>query len=212
MPVPPASSPARRAAASEQPELHARAMDNLLFIRKTMESAGAFTAVPGKGMVAVGIIALAGAAAAQWRVAYSPSVAQQIGIWLAVAAVALIVSAVAIVLKARDAQVPLLTGPGRKFVLSFSPPMLVGALLTLVLLRNGAIGVLPGMWLLLYGTAVVTGGAFSVRPVPLMGLCFMILGAAALFTPAGSGPLMMAAGFGFLHIAFGVLIARRYGG
>ena len=118
----------------------------------------------------------------------------------------------AIVRKARRAHVPLLSGPGRKFLLSFSPPMLVGALLTIVLYRAGLVTTIPGMWLLLYGTAVVAGGAFSVRIVPVMGICFMLAGTLAIFTPAAWNDWIMAAAFGGLHIAFGVPIAWRHGG
>jgi hypothetical protein len=68
------------------------------------------------------------------------------------------------------------------------------------------------MWLLMYGTAIVTGGAFSVRVVPVMGLCIMLLGAAALLAPAHWGDLLMAAGFGVVQIGFGIWIAQRFGG
>lgn len=192
----------------ESPALHARAMDNLAFIRDTMEKAGSFTAVSGWGMVAVGIIASVAAIIASAQ----PSVLRSIYVWLAAAVLAPAVSAWAIWRKARRAHMPLLSGPGRKFLLSFSPPMLVGALLTIVLYRGGVVEAIPGMWLLLYGTAVVAGGSFSVRLIPVMGICFMLAGALALFTPASWNDWIMAAAFGGLHIAFGIPIARRHGG
>jgi len=192
----------------EPPALHARAMDNLAFIRDTMEKAGSFTAVSGWGMVAVGIIASIAAIIASAQ----HSVLRSIYVWIAAAVLAPAVSAWAIWRKARRAHMPLLSGPGRKFLLSFSPPMLVGALLTIVLYRGGVVEAIPGMWLLLYGTAVVAGGSFSVRLIPVMGICFMLAGTLALFTPPNWNDWIMAAAFGGLHIAFGIPIARRHGG
>jgi hypothetical protein len=114
--------------------------------------------------------------------------------------------------KAQSAGTAVFSYSGRRFVLSYVPPIVVGALLTVVLVRAELYSVLPGTWLLLYGTGVVTGGAFSVRVVPLMGLCFMALGTVALLGPPGWGNALLVAGFGCLHIVFGLIIARRYGG
>jgi hypothetical protein len=85
-------------------------------------------------------------------------------------------------------------------------------LLTFALFHAGALTLLPAVWLLLYGTAIVTGGAFSVRVVPVMGLCLMALGTIALFVPAAWGDAFMAAGFGVLQVGFGLWIARHHGG
>jgi hypothetical protein len=132
-------------------------------------------------------------------------------VWLAEAALALVIAVLTIRQKARKSNQPAFSGPASRFILSLAPPLLAGALLTVVLYRD-IFPYLPGLWLLLYGTGVVTGGAFSIRVVPMMGLCFMLAGAAALFSPAGWGNTYMLIGFGGLHIVFGSIIARRYGG
>jgi hypothetical protein len=193
---------------AEDPALHHRAMDNLLFIRQTMERATAFTAVPGWGGVGMGLIALVAAAVAHTRL----SPVEWLVTWLATAVVALTLGGWTMITKARRAGTTVFSYSGRRFVLSYVPPLLVGALLTGALVRADLLQALPGTWLLLYGTGVATGGAFSVRVVPLMGLCFMALGAVALFGPPAWGNLLMAGGFGMLHIVFGLIIARRYGG
>jgi hypothetical protein len=188
--------------------LQSRALDHISYIRHTMEQAGAFTAVPGWGGVAMGVTALgAGVLAARQS---TPDA--WLTVWLGEAVLAFSIGALALVRKARAAGVPLLSGPARKFALGLVPPLVVGALLTAVMAGTDLAILLPGVWLLLYGTAVVTGGAFSVPIVPVMGLCFMALGAAALFAPAAWGNGLLAAGFGALHVVFGLLIARRYGG
>lgn len=200
--------PLRKVTPVEEPALHIRAMDNLAFIRDTMERAGAFTAVSGWGMVIVGVAALTAAAIA----ARQPTEVAWLNTWIAAAVLAPVIMIAAIIRKARAARLPLMSGAGRKFLLSFSPPMVVGALLTIQLYNLGMYDVLPGLWLLSYGTAVVAGGAFSVRVVPVMGFCFMMAGAIALFTPPATNDILMAAAFGGLHIVFGIPIARRHGG
>jgi hypothetical protein len=190
------------------PSLQGRAIDDLRFIRETMENAAAFTAVSGWGMVAVGATAFAAAAVAVAQ----PTVRDQLIAWFAAAAVSIAISAYAIWRKAKRASAPLFHGAGRKFLLSFLPPMTVGAILTYVLLESGNFALVPPMWLMLYGTAVITGGAFSVRVVPLMGLLFIGAGVVSLLLPAWTTHWLLGAAFGALHVIFGLIIARRHGG
>jgi len=203
----PCAGPVRSRRSHPAP-LHQHAIEDLRFIRKTMENAGSFTAVPGWGGVAMGGTALVATALAptpgnRWA---------WLATWLAAGVCAFAIGALAVYDKARRAGTPVLTQPGRKFVLSFFPPLLAGAVLSGVLFRAGLANLLPGVWLLLYGAGVMSAGAFSVPVVPAMGLCFMLAGLAAQFCPGAWGNAVMAVGFGGLHILFGLIIARRYGG
>ncbi len=193
---------------SEPIALGDRARDDLRFIRQTMERGVAFTAVPGRGGVGMGLAALGAAALASGQ----PTAEGWLLVWSLTAVLAVGIGAVAIRRKASRAKLPVLTGVGRKFVLSFLPPAVAGALLTVPLWQVGADALLPGVWLLLYGAAVVTAGTFSVKIVPVMGTCFMVLGALALLGVPADGDLAMALGFGGLHIVFGTMIARKHGG
>ncbi|HSM60085.1 MAG TPA: hypothetical protein VK849_04780 [Longimicrobiales bacterium] len=188
--------------------LHDRAIADLRFIRETMERSGSFTALSGRGVVAMGVIAFAAALVS----GSFPAPGAWITIWLTAAAIGLTIAMATTGTKARSVGTSLLVGAGRKFVWNVIPPLAVGALLTLALVRAGLHEALPGTWLLLYGTGVVTGGAFSVRAVPLMGSAFMALGAVALFAPASWGTYFMALGFGGLHVLFGIVIWRSHGG
>jgi hypothetical protein len=185
-----------------------KAVENLRYIREAMERAGSFTAVPGWGGILMGVSALLTAFISNEL----PSRNAWVAAWLGEAGLAFTIGMWAMYQKAKAASSPLLYGPGRKFALSLCPAMVAGAVFTVVLYANDLVHLMPGTWLLLYGVAIVAGGVFSVRVVPMMGISFMAVGALAMFAPFVWANLFMAAGFGILHIVFGAIIARRYGG
>jgi hypothetical protein len=194
---------------SQPSPIHERALDDLRFIRSAVENAGAFTAVSGTGGVAMGVIGLIAAAIA------APETNQPqlwLTIWLAAAVIATIAGSVAMVRKSRRAGISLLSPPARRFALAFFPALIAGAVLTAALVVRELFDLLPALWLLLYGVAASAGGALSVRVVPFMGLALLLIGLVALFVPLPAANLLLALGFGVVHIAGGVVIIRRYGG
>ncbi|HXV76344.1 MAG TPA: hypothetical protein VD788_08490 [Candidatus Polarisedimenticolaceae bacterium] len=193
---------------AEPATLRRHAIDNLRYIRETMESASSFTAVPGWGGVAMGLTALVAAAAAS----RATSVETWMSIWILDALAAFGIGGFTMARKARAAGIRVSRGAGRRFLLGLSPPLLAALVLTVVFYRAGTAAMIPGTWLLLYGTGVMTAGTSSVRMVPIMGAGFVALGVAALFAPASWSNPLMAVGFGGLHVVFGAVIARRYGG
>lgn len=202
--------PARKLRRTQKPPLalHDRAMDDLRYIRETMERSGSFTHVSGLGVIAMGVIALAAAAVA-WG---ATGLWAWLGAWLGAAGLSFAAASFLMARKSRAEGIPLLTGPGRKFAWNVVPPLVVGAALTVACLEAGTTSLLPGSWLMLYGAAVVAAGSHSVRPVPFMGVLFMTVGMAALLAPPSWGDAFMAAGFGGLHLGFGFVIWRRHGG
>jgi hypothetical protein len=195
------------------PDLAPDPAADLRFIRDTMERSASFTAIPGWGQVILGATALAAAwLAERYSAARPANSAAWLKVWLAEAFLAALIAFLSMRWKANRRGLPLFTGPGRKVALGLFPPLIAGALLTLSLQRAGLESALPPAWLLLYGAGIITGGAYSVSIVPVMGLCFMATGALAVVAPAAWANYFLAAGFGGLHILFGFLIARRHGG
>jgi hypothetical protein len=188
--------------------IHEHAISNLRYIREAMERATAFTSIPGWGGVAIGVTAIAAAAVAQMFVTRR----EWLFIWLGEAVLAAIIGLVTMVRKARRAEVSFSSAPARRFFVSYFAPIAAGAALTLLLVRIGSREALPATWLLLYGASFISSGAFSIRVVPVMGVCYMLLGLAACFTPLAIGNILLGAGFGALHVIFGFIIARSYGG
>jgi hypothetical protein len=190
------------------PSLHGRAAADLRFIRRAMERSATFTAVPGLGGAAMGSIGVAAAALA----AVQPSPERWLAVWLVAASGAFAVGLVAMRRKALRAGVPLSGAAGRRFALGLTAPLFAGAALTGGLWLHGAWALMPSVWLLLYGTGVLLGGAFSVAPMRMLGVSFMALGVVALVTPPSWGNVWLAVGFGGLQVGFGLYVAKRHGG
>jgi len=184
----------------------AHAKETLDYIRKTMESAGNFTAVAGSGMVGVGVIGLVASG-----VATRMGNPVDLRVWVPAAVVAIAMAVLANARKARRMGVPLWSGAFRKLVWVMAPVLVSGSILTFALWRQGAIVLLPGTWLALYGAGVTAGGTLSVRAVRGLGIVLSGLGAVALLQPQWGAPLL-AAGFGVMHVVFGLLLLRRHGG
>ena len=192
----------------EPAPIHEHAISNLRYIREAMERATAFTSIPGWGGVLVGATAVAAAAIghqAETRQAW-------LWTWLIEAMVAAVIAGVTMAMKARGANVSFTGPPARRFFISYLAPIFAGGMLTLLLWRLAEFDALPAAWLLLYGASFVSSGAYSIPVVPVMGVCFMVLGIAACFVPFVVANVLMGVGFGGLHIIFGLIIARRYGG
>ena len=193
---------------AEPVKLSDRAADNLKFIRETMERSTHFTAVPGYGGALMGATAIAAAYIAAQQI----YLRDWLIVWLTEAFLAVAIGVLAMWQKSKLGNTSLFSTPAKKFAFGFVPPLLCGVVITLGLWRFEHYEMMAPVWMLLYGASVVTGGAFSVRIVPVMGWIFMAIGAIAFLLPASFGNILMGASFGLVHIIFGLIIARRYGG
>ena len=189
--------------------IHQHALENLRVIRETMERAGSFTSIPGWGGLAIGLTA-GGAGVVAQRFVAEPRT--WLRVWLVEAAIAAAIGAATMGWKWRRTATPFMSGAARRFFVSYFAPLLAGGALTFTLARRGDFDPIPAVWLLLYGSAFVSSGAFSIRVIPVMGVCFMLLGGVAALVRLPVGNLFLGAGFGGLHVMFGLIIARRYGG
>ncbi len=210
----PPHTPTSRSAAAEvgsapsaATSLHSRAEDNLRFIRASMESATEFTGVSGLGYMLAGVSALGAA----WLASQQASNSGWLVVWMLELLFAATLLLTLTALKARKQGTSLLSSNGKKLLLAFFPAMAVGGVLTLNFFLRDQVATLPGIWLSLYGAAVMTAGAYSVAAIPVMGGIFLLLGSLVLLTDL-SGDLFLGVGFGLLHIGFGFFIWRHYGG
>ena len=198
-------------AAPERTEPHSiggHAADNLRFIRQTMERSATFTAIPGVGGVAMGVVGIAGAVAASQQ----PYGDRWLITWLGAAGIAAIMGLIAMARKASQAGSRLTGANAQRFALGMAAPFVAGAAITYSLWVTRTFSAMPPVWLLLYGAGVLTGGAYSINIVRIIGLFFMALGLIAVVTPPGLGNVWLGIGFGAVHVGFGLYIARYHGG
>ena len=201
------STAQRKPAASNTVALDTHALGTLQYIRASMDAAG-LLAVPGSAGVAMGAVGLL----ATLLVALPAFAPYLFEVWLAAGVVAFVCGSALMVHQALRRGATLYRGPARRFLLCLAPPLLAGAVLTWTLWRYGVERMVPGTWLLLYGCAVAAAGTMTIRPVSIMGGLFVLLGVVTLQLPLSVANVMLGAGFGGLHLTFGILIGRmRHG-
>jgi hypothetical protein len=192
------------------------ARENLLYIRKTLEAAGRLTAVPGRCLIAAGLISIAGAlfngfvSGAPWDHGPYPHLA--LATWGIVLSLSVAIVSLGIYRKSMQTCVPIRPPLLRKLLWSLCPSLFVGALLTNLAVESNHMEWLPVIWLGCYGAAVANGGQVSVAPVRYMGLSFLLAAAGAALSPSSAGLAWLALGFGWLHLIYGAYIARRHNG
>ena len=181
---------------------------NLRYIRRTMEAAHTFTAVPGTGCIAMGCIALLAAALE----AFTPLAAHWLALWVVAAISACATALVFIARKARAQGPSLRNAVARRFFMTLAPAFIAGAILTGILADEVSRATIAGLWLLLYGAGIAASGVFAISVVWSAGVAFMLLGAATFVLPAPFAPAMLALGFGGVHVVLGEIVRRRHGG
>lgn len=184
------------------------AVEHLRYIRNTMEAAHTFTTVPGKGCIAMGITALLAVG-----IESIPQLTPHwLGIWIGAAIVACGSALWFMEQKARQQGLSLRRAVARRFFLTLAPAFIAGAILTGALAGTVDRETITGMWLLLYGTGLAACGLFAIPAVFTAGLAFMGLGTATLWLPPDSSHIVLALGFGGIHLALGTTIVRHHGG
>ncbi len=185
--------------------IESRALSTLAFIRTSIESSTAIV-VPGMAAIVMGAIGLAAAAlAARWP-------GRWLEIWMLAGGAGFGLGGAIVARQITRRGGVRYLGPAKKFLLCLCPVLLAAALLTLVLWVNGLPSALPGLWLLLYGCALLSAStvmsARITRLVGTMGALFGALGIATFALPSGWHTLTLGAGFGGLHLVYGLRIRR----
>jgi uncharacterized membrane protein len=187
--------------------IESRALGTLAYIRTSIETSGSM-AVPGMAGFVMGLIGIVASIVASLPRGSS----HWFGIWLLAAVIALLVGGAMMAREAAQSGHARYLGPVRKFLLCLCPALLAGAVLTFVLWGGGAARFVPGVWLLLYGCAVLSASTVTIartmRLICIMGALFMVLGALAFVSPPSFHTLILGMGFGGLHTIFGILIGQ----
>lgn len=161
-------------------------------------------AVPGSAGIVLGTIALMAAA-----LCLAPGLHKYwLGIWLSAALLGAVLGSILIVRESSLRELRLVGTPLLKFALCLSPSLGAGLVMTAVHWFGGNQHAIPGTWLLLYGCALLTASSATTRVIAALGALFVLFGLTALLLPDDLQLLMLGAGFGGLHVAFGILIAR----
>jgi len=184
--------------------LDSHALGTLQYIRASIDAAG-LLAVPGSAGIAMGAVGVLAALLVALKVVAVP----WLEIWLIAGLVAVAAGTALMVYQVGSRGTALYRGPLRKFLMCLCPPLLVGAVLTWQLWLHGQSTLIPGVWLLMYGCAVMAASTLTRRALAVMGALLAVLGVIALQVPVIDQNAVLGVGFGGLHLLFGILIGGK---
>jgi hypothetical protein len=200
-----------------------RYLDDLKDIKDIMNRSSRFLSLSGLSGVFAGVFALGGAYLAYgtvyksqdylgYRQADMSTETLTTLLLIALATVALAVG-VGILLTTREARKSnqkLWDAQTKRLMINLLIPLVTGGILCLMLLLTGYIGFVAPLTLIFYGLALVNASKYTLTEVRSLGLLEIGLGLLAVHF-IGYGLIFWAAGFGVLHIIYGIVMHIRYG-
>lgn len=188
------------------------AAQNLESIRILMERTGRYSNFSAVSAATAGTLAIAAAAVCRWR-EISFDVPHPwwklIALWAAVFAVAFLQNLFWTWVHARRRGERVWTHLTRAMTMAVLPGFFTGGVLTGFAIVERRLDMLPGIWMLMYGTAVLGAALFAGRNLKIFGALFLLMGAFTIHWRQ-YGVEMMAASFGLLHLGLGLLIAWKF--
>jgi len=88
-------------------------------------------------------------------------------------------------------------------------PMMAGGIFLLKLIEAGVYGLIAPGCLIFYGLALVNGAKYTLGEIRYLGYVMVMLGLINCWFP-GYGLYFWAAGFGVLHIVYGIVMWNKY--
>lgn len=189
-------------------------IDDLRYIRSTMEKSSKFLTLSGISGVAAGCVALIGSVVAYKIVYEKLSFTGSLRIDLLILSALVLILAIALgvyfsLKKARKSGEKLFNGISYGLFRDGGIPLVVGGVFCLILVSNDCPLLVVAAMLIFYGIALIGFGARSYGDIRVLGGCEIFLGIVAGFIPR-YGLLIWTIGFGLLHIIYGIYMYIRY--
>jgi hypothetical protein len=160
-----------------------QALAEIRAIRTQVARGTQFRGYGPRSVAASGLLAFAVAAGqASWLGASQADIAEFLEVWIATAALSVLLSAWETVSRARRLHDGFAKEMTHAAVEQFLPALMAGVLLTVVLVKTapGVTWMLPGLWELVFSLGVFASCRFLPRPVFAVGLWYLASGLACL--------------------------------
>jgi hypothetical protein len=186
-------------------------------IRSMMERSSRFLSLSGWTGILAGVYALAGAYIAWKFLNFNPdgftystgSPGNLLLLGLIVLALALGTAIADSFRKARARGEKAWNITSKRLLASMAVPLVTGGILVLILFVQDMHGLIAPVTLLFYGLALFNAGRYTYKEIKIFGLAEITLGLISSYF-IGYSLLLWAAGFGVVHIIYGVYMFYSY--